>query len=163
MFPLPLCHSGQTYVRLCSTPMALQQCLDTCSSPPCKPISRGEGSRERKAVSPSLLHMQCSVVQKHWCRPWQLFLSPVYRVPLKKVHPITSIPYFADRGTGNDLLRDFSAEQKQDWVYNSHNQVLCLSERHPASTPPTHWEGFLKPSAKHREVGICNWGLWGLP
>lgn len=63
-FLLPLCHLGQAYVRLCSMPMALHQCSDTCSSLPRKPIGRGEGSRERKAVSPFLPHLQCSL----WCR-----------------------------------------------------------------------------------------------
>lgn len=93
-FPLPLCHLGQAYVRLCSIPMALHLCSDTCSSLPCKPISRGKGSRERKALSPFLPHLQCSLRcrntsaelgsfsfhQSTMCLPRKFILSPSYHI-----------------------------------------------------------------------------------
>lgn len=47
----------------CSTPMALHQYSDTCSSLPCKPISRGKVAGKARHLS-SLPALQCSM----WCR-----------------------------------------------------------------------------------------------
>lgn len=113
--------------------------VQTLAPLPCKFISMGEGSRERKAVSPSLPHLAVlHVVQKHWCQNWAA--SPSTNLESASQESSSHHPYTtsADRSTGNDLPQHLPARQKQDWVYNLNDHVLhlqreafCIHTTHP--------------------------------
>lgn len=129
---------------------------------PCKSVNRV--SIRKVALSPSLAHLQCFI----WCRNVSTQLGSL------SFHPsiewlwrelIPSPPYHSCRQRHGEWLAPVLAGRPETGLsllyppgpgpVSSLWGILCIHS--------TWWNllrKVLKPSAKHREAGVCSWGLW---